>query len=123
MSTSDGEKTERLARATDWDKVQVKCSVIGLVRPGFVSLQSEPQTLDLNDGALCEDRVDWGAMAELLHGKQFELPINFVPQDLRRPNSVFWLTVGNDGRTRLYRDPDDEVPAVLGPVPDWRWRR
>ncbi len=54
-------------------------------------------------------------MAGLLSGQKFDLSLEFVPHDLRRPNAVFWITVGNDGRRRLYRRAEDEIPAVIGP--------
>ena len=104
-----------LARATDWDKVRVKCSVIGCLRPGLVSVQSEPQEVDLDEDLLHWDAIYSSAMAGLLSGQKFDLSLAFVPHDLHRPNSVFWITVGNDGLRRLYRRSEDEIPAVIGP--------
>ncbi len=99
--------------STDWDKVRVRCTVIGSVRPGSVSFESEPQEIEFD-----EDLIHWDAiypkMIGVLGGMSSELSGDFVPLDLHRPNSVFWLTIGNDGRLRLFRRAEDETPAVLG---------
>jgi hypothetical protein len=82
-----------------------------------VSVRSERTEVELDDERLDRDFVYWGAMAAVIAGSDFGLPLDFVPADLRVPNAVFWLTVGNDGRRRLYRRPEDEIPAAVGPVP------
>jgi len=100
--------------STDWNKVRVKCTVIGSLRPGTVAFESEPQEIEFD-----EDLIHWDAiytkMIGLLGGMSSELSRDFVPSDLHRSNSVFWITIGNDGRLRLFRRAEDDTPAVLAP--------
>jgi hypothetical protein len=100
-------------RATDWDKVRLKCSVVGLVLPGLVSVRSEWQDIELDEGALHWDSV--GTKVELLNGAEFVLRRGFVPTDLHRLNAEFWLTIGNDGLFRIYRTAEDDQPVVIAP--------
>src|SRR5512142_2824191 len=102
------------AVSTDWNKVRVKCTVIGSLRPGTVAFESEPQEIDFD-----EELIHWDAiyprMIGFLGGMSSELSRDFVPPDLHRPISVFWITVGIEGRLRLFRRPEDDAPAALAP--------
>lgn len=91
------------ARAKDWGKVRVRCSVIGGLTPGLVSVQREPQEVGLDEELLHWDSIYWRGMAGLLSGTRFELPRDFVPPDRQRPhNRERWPppTLPNAGRRK-----------------------
>lgn len=101
---------ERLS--ADWDQVRIKCNVIGVMRPGFVSVSSEAEDLICDEDLMHWDSV--GSMVCVLNGSEFVLRQSFVPYSLQRPNASFWLCIGNDGLFRLYDDAAASTPVAIG---------
>ena len=95
-------------RAAEWSQVRFRCSTIGCLRPGAVSVAIHERDFDCDEELLRDDPV--GTLVCTINGRELALRQDFVPADLRRPNSEFWLAIDNTGRWMLFRHPDDIEP-------------
>lgn len=98
--------------SADWNKIRIKCTVVGVLRPGLVSVSSEAVDLVFDEDLMHWDSV--GSMVCALNGSEFVLRKSFVPYSLQRPNATFWLCIGNDGQFRIYNDAEDTTPVSVG---------
>ncbi|GEM_PF-3137301 len=101
-------------RCTNWDRVRLRCRVIGAFLPGLVTVSVEPQEFSYD-----EDLAHWDPIATVvfgtLLGREINLRATFVPRQLSFPNTLFWLCVHADKSWAIYNDPDTESPLIRGP--------
>ena len=98
-------------RAANWDNVRLRCTVIDTLLPNLVSVHIDEQEPEFDEELLHWDSV--GYQVCVLVGSDQCLRRDFVPLDLQFPNKVFWLTVGNDGKWRIFRDADAAQPERI----------
>jgi hypothetical protein len=100
-------------RCTDWDRVKLRCRVIGNVLQGLVTIFVEPQEIAYDEDLAHWDPIETVVVGTLV-GREVNLRRQFVPPSLRFPNKVFWLTVHNDESLAIYDDPDSLNPLTRG---------
>ena len=100
-------------RCRDWDRVRLRCRVIGSVLPGLLTIVVEPQDISYDEDLAHWDPIE-SIVIGMLVGREVNLRRQFVPPSLRFPNKVFYLTVHNDESWAVYTDADSLNPVSRG---------
>jgi hypothetical protein len=101
-------------RCADWDRVKLRCRVIGNVLPGLVTVFVDVQEVEFDCNLSHWDPIAFLVFRTLM-GCEISLRTSFVPASLRFPNAAFWLTVHQlDSDWAIYDHADASIPLSRG---------